>query len=90
MKILMKLPFAILTSLWHQEEPAHTEAADVRADAPSPAMPSARECLHWLVANAPGGDLTKGTVSMQGLNPCHDALSQSICDIYADAIWLCA
>ena len=44
------------------------KAADVLADAPSPAMASAREYLHLLVANAPGGDLTKGTVRMQWLN----------------------
>ncbi|CAK0754923.1 hypothetical protein CVIRNUC_002334 [Coccomyxa viridis] len=30
-------------------------------DAPSPAMPSNREYLHWLVANAPGGNISKGT-----------------------------
>ena len=31
-------------------------------DAPSPAMPTSREFLHWIVTNAPFGDITKGEV----------------------------
>ena len=31
-------------------------------DAPSPAMPTSREFLHWLVTNAPEGDISKAQV----------------------------
>ncbi|BDA40961.1 Protein MOTHER of FT and TFL1 homolog 1 [Coccomyxa sp. Obi] len=31
-------------------------------DAPSPAMPTSREYLHWLVTNAPDGDISKAQV----------------------------
>ncbi|EIE26451.1 PEBP-like protein [Coccomyxa subellipsoidea C-169] len=33
-------------------------------DAPSPAMPTSREFLHWIVTNAPFGDITKGEVAV--------------------------
>lgn len=31
-------------------------------DAPSPAMPTSREFLHWIVTNAPIGDISNGEV----------------------------
>lgn len=31
-------------------------------DAPSPAMPTSREFLHWLVINAPNGDISQAQV----------------------------
>ena len=31
-------------------------------DSPSPSAPTFREYLHWLVTNAPGGDISKAQV----------------------------
>ncbi|CAL5227444.1 g10409 [Coccomyxa viridis] len=50
----------LLSTLKLQESSLYTLVIS-DPDAPSPAMPSSREFLHWLVINAPGGDLTKGT-----------------------------
>lgn len=36
-------------------------------DAPSPAMPTSREYLHWLVTNAPAGDISKATVCFHSM-----------------------
>ncbi|KAL7293975.1 hypothetical protein TKK_0012554 [Trichogramma kaykai] len=45
---------------WFTVDNAYYTVAMVDPDAPSASDPKMREMLHWLVANIPGGDLSKG------------------------------
>ena len=47
---------------WEAEETAYYTVLSIDPDAPTRKNPAAKDVLHWLVVNVPGGDVFKGEI----------------------------